>query len=810
MKADSSPARWAWWESKGEAVQVLDEREVWGNRACRVFVPALQSVETVSAEELSDAGSRPWKSTEVTWRAAAGLALHTMSGPDPVVPRRFDIEPLPHQMSALSQGMAGDQVRLLLADEVGLGKTIEAGLIYSELKARGRVRRVIIIAPKGVQLQWVAEMRQRFGEDFARVGPEGIPLDAGIDPWQSFDRVVCSLDAVKPLRRRPGWSITRVEEHNRHRIGALLEAGWDLVVFDEAHHVAGSSGEVARHELARELAARTPNILLLSATPHSGKSEAFGRLLGLLDRQFLSGHLTREEVRPYVVRTEKRSAVDADGNPLFQPRITVLETIPFGDRDIEQRLYEAVTDYVRNSYGRARREGRTAAAFLVLLMQRLASSSTSAIESALERRAAVLAETPVVQLELRDLETEWSDLTGEEQTDALLSLHVGAFEREVAEVGMLLALARRARGAGHDAKALHLLEVIRRITREEGDPGVKVVIFTEFRPTQRMLVDLLDGVGMNATAINGSMSLEERSLAQEAFRESAQVLVSTDAGGEGINLQFAHVVINYDLPWNPMRIEQRIGRVDRIGQRCPVRAYNFVLENSVDARVLQVLDEKLWQILADLGVDKWGDVLQSAAPRIEDLYAQAIIDPAQLGAEAVRAAAETESDVTSGDELRQLITADCQDAFPPVPVADWLGRAAEAYKRQTGRECPPDHVLGAMPEVAPGESLPQVRADVAGIWTLWEVSTGGPHRDCFALFRTETGRMRPDLAETLWLRLASGTEVSRAAPLDHHAWSDLHRMAEEYGYGVVSQALPDGDHSSAVWMVMRLAVRATP
>ncbi len=795
---------WAWWPSVGESVMVLGERDVWGQTNCRVLVPSTKEIRVVSRDELREPSARSWTSAEVAWRAAAGLAVQQLARHSPIAARRYDLEPLPHQLSAVERALAGGTVRVLLADEVGLGKTIEAGLIYGELKARGAVRRVLVVAPKGVQIQWVAEMEQRFHEEFARVGPEGVPVDAGINPWRAFDRVVCSLDAVKPLRRRAGWSSQRVAEHNEHRFRALREAGWDLVIFDEAHHVAGSTGEVARHELARELARTAPNILLLSATPHSGKTEAFTRLLGLLEPDFLSGKtLDRDSVGPFVIRTEKRDAIDSGGAPLFQPRTTMLETVPFGDRHVERRLYESVTEYVRHGYNRARSEGRTAAAFLVLLMQRLASSSTAAILSALERRADVLDRSP----EQLSLPEDWNQLTGEEQVDALIAMR-DAWGDERAEVIVLLDLARKAAAAGTDAKALHLLDLLRRIQREEGDPSVKFVVFTEFRPTQQMLIDLLSGVGINVTAINGSMSLEERSLTQEAFRDTAQVLVSTDAGGEGINLQFAHVVVNYDLPWNPMRIEQRIGRVDRIGQKHPVTAFNFVMENSVDEHVVRVLEEKLWRILDELGADKWNDVLESASPRVEDLYAKAISAPSRFEDSVADAARETREEVVAGEGLRKLLVG---DRHPPVVMRtaeDWSARAADAYEEHTGHRIGPDELLQRIPEAALGEALPQVLGEERGLWTLWEVTPEGSDglRNYFALFRAESGRVRPDQAERLWHRLAGGAEVTSADALDDVTWKEMHELAGQHAYAAL-QALAPNAGATTPWLLLRLAVR---
>ena len=197
---------------------------------------------------------------------------------------------------------------------------------------------------------------------------------------------------------------------------------------------------------------------------------------------------------------------------------------------------------------------------------------------------------------------------------------------------LLLDLARRCQAQGPDARAETLLDILYENQREENNPELKYLIFTEFVPTQNMLRDFLEQHGFSVVCLNGSMDLEQRRRVQRQFAEKARILVSTDAGGEGLNLQFAHVVINYDLPWNPMRIEQRIGRVDRIGQKLPVKAFNLIFEDSVELRVQEVLEEKLATILDEFGVDKTQDVLDSAESGavFEKLYAQAILNPGDI------------------------------------------------------------------------------------------------------------------------------------------------------------------------------------
>ena len=224
---------------------------------------------------------------------------------------------------------------------------------------------------------------------------------------------------------------------------------------------------------------------------------------------------------------------------------------------------------------------------------------------------------------------DWSSLDGQQQLDTILKTRLKGLKDERKEVELLLSAARRCEASGPDVKAEALLERIQQQQREENDPTLKVLIFTEFVPTQAMLADFLERRGFSVVILNGGMDLEERRQAQRRFADDAQILISTDAGGEGLNLQFCHVIVNYDLPWNPMKIEQRIGRVDRIGQKHIVRAMNFALADTVELRVREVLEEKLARILEEFGVDKLADVLDSEDGGVpfEALFAQAIIAP---------------------------------------------------------------------------------------------------------------------------------------------------------------------------------------
>lgn len=805
---------WAWSPSLGEPVEVLSRAELWGRPVVEIVVPSTQRRVRVNADALSELSGRRWPAAELVWRSAATRALALAAEGESLVSARGGVSLLPHQLATLERALAMHPVRLAVCDEVGLGKTITAGAIFAELKARGRLRRVVVVAPKGVQLQWVSEMADRFGEQFVRVGPEGLPVDGGIDPWRAFDQVVCSLDAVKPLSRRAGWQQEQTDAYNAARFRALVDAGWDLVIIDEAHHVAGSSDEIARHRLAVELAARVPNVLLLSATPHSGKSDGFRRFLGLLDEAFLHGRaVDRTTVAPLVVRTEKRHAVDRNGSALFQTRETAIRIAPYIERERERELYEAVTEYVRSGWNAAKRQGRHSAAFLVLLMQRLVSSSTAAILAALEKRSAALGEAGEQLPLFAERVEDWDESTGEEQYEVLVAARGPAWATERAELTGLLRLAREAAGAGADAKVRAFFELLAELRRTERDARVKVLVFTEFVQTQDMLLGLLEDVGIQAVAINGSMGLAERALVQQAFRETAQILVSTDAGGEGINLQFAHIVVNWDLPWSPSRLEQRIGRVDRIGQTHTVRAFNLVCENSVEARVLEVLNQKLAVILEELGADKRGDILESATRRADDLWTAALVAPDQFATKADEFAADTRAEATEAGTLAALVdeTKHVTRVVEPERLAGFVTLAASA-RAELGRPVrEPLESLAHLPEVAPGEPCPVVRIQgaAAGWLSVWEVTPDGLNRSAVAVFQPDKGVIRPDVALTAWERCCAGTAVVDHQLPTPETWARIIDDGVEHAYQAVARiAGPQG--ITLPGALLRVLVRVTP
>ncbi|WP_199262745.1 SNF2-related protein, partial [Paracoccus binzhouensis] len=477
-------------------------------------IPGKDAVVRARARDLSPLDAVQPTVEHILHTAAAAKLLDALEDNLLLAPIQSSVVPLPHQLYALNRAMSRDRIRYLLADEVGLGKTIEAGFILREIKLRGMAKRILVVAPKGLVRQWQAEMRLHFGENFQFIEPAEL---SAFRQWRSdeenlwwlHDQVICSLDSVKPLEGRRGWSLEQLSTHNRERFEDLISASWDLIIIDEAHRMGGSTEQVARYKLGAALAEAAPYLLLLSATPHQGKTDQFHRLMQLLDRDSFpdESSVSSERVRPFVVRTEKRVSIDAEGKPLFKPRMTRLHPVAWQDRHAsQQKLYEAVTDYVRHGYNQAMAAKQRHIGFLMILMQRLVTSSTAAIRATLEKRQALL-DQPQLQpslFETADVD-EWAELDGQTQVD--LAIQTKGWEMEKAEVETLLDLARATEAQGTDAKAEALLELIYKLQQEENDPELKVLIFTEFVPTQAMLADFLESRGFSVATLNGSMDL---------------------------------------------------------------------------------------------------------------------------------------------------------------------------------------------------------------------------------------------------------------------------------------------------------------
>ncbi|OJW51373.1 MAG: helicase [Thiobacillus sp. 65-1059] len=835
---------WCWHARQASPCRVIDRQDVWGEVFFRVWLPAKDAVVRARAQDLVELTSVRPTVEQILHTAAAAKLLDALEDNLLLAPIQSSVVPLPHQLYALNRAMSRDRIRYLLADEVGLGKTIEAGLILRELKLRGMVRRVLVVAPKGLVRQWQAEMRLHFGEAFRFVEPSelaafrqwrdngALSVSGGDDNlWRMHDQVIVSLDSVKPIEGRRGWSLEQLATYNRERFEDLISAGWDLVIIDEAHRLGGSTEQVARYKLGAALAEAAPYLLLLSATPHQGKTDQFMRLMQLLDREAFpdEGSINRDRVRPFVIRTEKRAAIDAEGQPLFKPRSTRLQAVAWQDRHAaQQRLYEAVTDYVRHAYNQAMAAKQRHIGFLMILMQRLVTSSTAAIRATLEKRQALL-DAPQAQANLFEAvdPDEWAELDGQSQLD--IALQAGGWEREKSEVEMLLDLARETERQGTDAKAEALLELIYKLQQEENDPQLKVLVFTEFVPTQAMLAEFLESRGFSVALLNGGMDLDARTRAQQAFSRDVRILISTDAGGEGLNLQFCHVIVNFDMPWNPMRLEQRIGRVDRIGQPHVVRAINFVLEDTVEHRVREVLEEKLAVIAQEFGVDKAADVMDSVEvePIFDELFVHGLQDPSSIDKECDAVINQVREKVAASRKDTDLLTEDhaleANDArkWRDHPAQYWLERAITAglparggaaekvgeawrVKWADGSESPrvcfdartaeqnPEMewitledpraraVISELPRCVAGQPVPIAAVSglpdtVHGVWSLWEISISASNlsenfnrRRFLPVFVTDDGRTFVPTAKRIWdLLLTENVTLAPKVEVEH-------------------------------------------
>ena len=624
---------WVWHTRLKQPVKILSINENWGFNTFEVWSENLKKSIISKFEDVVKLSESTLSKSNLMFIISAAKILDAYSNEKILSPVESKIIPLPHQVNVLSTVMkSGGNIRFLLSDEVGLGKTIEAGLIIKELKIRGQANRVLILTPKGLIIQWIQEMNEKFNEKFQFIEPsEFMAFEDNI--WTRYDQIITSIDSVKPLDKRKGWSKEKIEQFNQKRFDNLISAKWDLIIIDESHKLGGTDSSVARYKLGKAISEISPNLLLLSATPHQGNREQFHRLISLLDKKVFPdpSYVSQESVKPYVIRTEKRTVIDSSGKLLFTKRTTNLLTMKWGPSHQNQRkLYEDVTDYALNGYNQAKRENRQHMALLMILMQRLVSSSTHAIRSALEKRLEILKDEYSKKEEALDEELIEED--SQNQLEQIISEGLGPLDNEKQTVEELLILAKTCELEGSDTKTEFLYDLLIKLQQSENDPKLKFLIFTEFTATQKMLQDYLSPRGYSITVLNGSMNLTQRNLAQKEFREKSQIMISTEAGGEGLNLQFCHIVINYDLPWNPMRIEQRIGRIDRIGQKTPVIANNLSLDETVETRVRQVLENKLQIILSDIGVDKLSDVLDSSEidMNFNELYLDAMSNPNRL------------------------------------------------------------------------------------------------------------------------------------------------------------------------------------
>jgi SNF2 family DNA or RNA helicase len=591
------------------------------------------------------------------------LAVHTS-----------DVEPLPHQITAVYEAMLPRQpLRFLLADDPGAGKTIMAGLLMKELIARGDLQRCLVVCPGSLAEQWQDELYHRFNLPFEILTNDKLEAARTGNWFLETNLAIARLD-----------KLSRNEDVQEKL--AAPDGRWDLIVCDEAHKMSATffSGEIKytkRYRLGQLLSTLTRHFLLMTATPHNGKEEDFQLFMALLDGDRFEGRFRdgvhTADVSDLMRRMVKENLLKFDATPLFPERIAY--TVPYKLSDAEARLYKAVTEYVRDEFNRAealendKRAGTVG--FALTILQRRLASSPEAIRHSLRRRrerlerrlrelellqrgaqaAPVMAATlPTLDDEdVEDLE-EAPDNEVEAAEEEILDQATAArtmveLRAESETLTRLESLALAVRRSGEDAKWRELASLLGEIftpaalasrvaeepapygSRLVASPRQKLVIFTEHRDTLTYLderISTLLGRPEAVVKIHGSMGREERMKMQEAFRHDpdVQVLLATDAAGEGINLQRAHLMVNYDLPWNPNRIEQRFGRIHRIGQTEVCHLWNLVADETREGEVYRTLLEKLDQARAALGGQVF-DVLgklQFAGRPLRELLIEAI------------------------------------------------------------------------------------------------------------------------------------------------------------------------------------------
>ncbi len=538
------------------------------------------------------------------------------------------IDPLPHQFEAVyGHLLARPVVRALLAHDAGAGKTVMAGMVIKELQRRQGVQRVLIVAPAGLTVQWRRELLTKFALDFPVVD-------------RDFIRERRSDDLL--VWRETAFAITSVDFARQKGLRQALESVmWDLVIVDEAHKLAayrrpnGSVRKTQAYELGETLTRHTTHFLLMTATPHKGDPENYRLLIRLIDPQWGDAAAYTGRGNPLVLRRTKEEMRKADGSPLYPERLVEPQYYKISRE--EGALFEAVSAYAKQRYAKAQTASQSAAFALLTLERRMASSPYALRESLARMRAQVQARLEGVEQAGKPAPqgdedwVEWEDLTERER-----------WEREAGAEAAAAALVNR-RQAKQELRQLD--DLIARadalVTQEQqaklvalkqacdvwaGEHHEQLIIFTEFKDTLDYLVTRLEAWGYTTTQIHGGMAQQERRKAERTFWDGgAQILVATEAAGEGINLQCCSVMLNYDIPWNPCRLEQRMGRIHRYGQKAAeVHIFNLIAKNTLEGEVQDALLTKLAAMRKDLG-DKvfnvvgevlWGDDLRRALERI--------------------------------------------------------------------------------------------------------------------------------------------------------------------------------------------------
>jgi superfamily II DNA or RNA helicase len=528
------------------------------------------------------------------------------------------IDPLPFQIEAVyGYVLKLPRIRFLIADDPGAGKTIMTGLILKELKLRGLAKRILIVVPGHLKDQWIREMIEKFQETFSEINRDSMKNSYRENPWAVKNQVITSMDFAKQEDILPSLSSTH----------------WDLVIVDEAHKMAAyrysdKTSKTDRYKLGENLSKKSTHLLFLTATPHKGDQENFRLFLDLLvpgffaKEEFIKESINNKD-NPLFIRRLKEDLRDLEGKPIFTNRYP--KTIKFRLSDKEKKLYNELSEYVISQYNKAlQKDKKKNIAFALLILQRRMASSTYALLKSLERRKQKLEELfkkselekekSYFSFDIEEFE-EYNEQERWEKEKEWETLSLAETKEELhQEINILENLIKKANEIIDEENEIKLTELKKAI--EEGLKKIieiqgneKILIFTESKDTLDYLVQKIKSWGYSVNSIDGSMSLGDRIKAERIFRDKTQIMVATEAAGEGINLQFCHIMINYDIPWNPTRLEQRMGRIHRYGQQKDVYIFNLVAEDTREGKVLIKILEKLDEIREALGSDKVFDVI---------------------------------------------------------------------------------------------------------------------------------------------------------------------------------------------------------
>lgn len=679
-------------------------RVFFGNGERRVPTTSIQRELSRTERILRSVGSGAERLRNA-WLSYEAHALPVMESASALTSAKIDL--LPHQVVLTHRISTASPRRFLIADEVGLGKTIETALILRELASRGELNRAMMVVPAGLVNNWHRELNEVFNLNFEVFGSEGDITDRKTNAFAKHDRLIASIDTLK----RPS------------RIKRLLEAPrWDLIVFDEAHHLTanrngGKIRKTENYKLSEVLKGHTRDLLLLSATPHQGNHFQFWMLVQLLNPTLFGSPEemleNRHRLNMAMFRRTKADACQPDGSPLFARRWVHTESFVMGDQ--ERRFYEKLREYLEDGFNLAQRQGGKGRAlgFLMVIFQKIAASSFAAVCRTLKRRLLMLTiheaflrdkdldiesrelllgeareliheefklsrdsigrsevdrvladlkyrlvkklDEGVLELAADPYGSEYTSVHAEEVASAVVTIHLPEERLRISE---LLAAFPQQR----ETKAQKLLDSLGILWRQ--NPNEKIVLFATYLGTVDMLAREIEqtypgqGVVVLRGGDHGAKVAAERRFRQ---KEGPRVLICTAAGREGINLQFARVLFNFDLPWNPMDIEQRIGRIHRYGQNHTAQVYNLVLSDTLEGRIFLLLEDKLAEIARAVGkVDEQGNVAEDLRAQIlgqlserlnyDHLYQEALSDP-----ELKRTKIELEAALSNSREAREVV-----------------------------------------------------------------------------------------------------------------------------------------------------------